>query len=72
MNQTPEQPKSHEYSERDYRVNLTYAIRKDLLMRMGYEEWQAQDRIGIPTDLLNAIDGTLDKWVMRNNAFQRA
>ena len=72
MNQTPEQPKSHEYYERNYRIDLAYNLRKKLLMEMGYTESQAQDGIGVPTHLLNAIDSTLDTWIMRNNAFQRA
>ena len=72
MNQTPEQPKSHEYYERNYRIDLAYNIKKKLLIEMGFKEEQAQDGYGIPTHLLNAIDSTLDMWIIRNNAFQRA
>jgi len=72
MNQTPEQPKSHEYYERNYRIDLAYNLKKKLLIEMGFKEEQAQDGYGIPTHLLNAIDSTLDMWIIRNNAFQRA
>ena len=62
----------YQYNERAYRENLRYSITKRLLMELDYTEEQAQNRIGIPQHLLNAIDSTLDVWVMRNSAFKQA
>jgi len=41
-------------------------------MELDYTEEQAQNRTGIPQHLLNAIDSTLDVWIMKNSAFKQA
>jgi len=62
----------YEYESRVFRENLRYSITKRLLMELDYTEEQAQNRTGIPQHLLNAIDSTMDVWIMRNSAFKQA
>ena len=59
-------------AEKQHKVNLAYNIKKRLLIEMGYEEYQAQDGTGVPKHLLNAIDSTLDMWILSNYSFQIA
>ena len=59
-------------AEKQHKVNLAYNIKKRLLIEMGYEEYQAQDGTGVPIHLLNAIDTTLDMWILSNYSFQIA
>ena len=59
-------------AERQHKVDLAYHIKKRLLIEMGYEEYQAQDGTGVPKHLLNAIDTTLDMWILSNYSFQIA
>ena len=59
-------------AEKQHKVNLAYNIKKRLLIEMGYEGYQAQDGTGVPKHLLNAIDTTLDMWILSNYSFQIA